>query len=196
LVDGSEYTFRVAAITTVGMGAYSTTTTGTPLAAAAAPAALNATPGDTELNLTWSAPTSTGGGAVTDYVVEQSTSGVTWTLATRTVTRSARISGLANGTTYLVRVSAVTAAGNGDPAVTAAVPFTTAAAPTAVVVVPGQGAGTLDVSWSAPVNAGGYGISGYRVETGSSASGPWTVAVMNTGATSTSATLTGITNLR
>jgi titin len=38
LVDGSEYTFRVAAITTVGMGAYSTTTTGTPLAAAAAPA--------------------------------------------------------------------------------------------------------------------------------------------------------------
>ena len=194
LVDGTEYTFRVAAITTVGTGTYSTTVTGTPLAAAAAPAALSATPGDTELNLVWSAPTSTGGGAVTDYVVEQSTSGVAWTLAARTATRSARISGLSNGTTYLVRVSAVTAAGTGQSAVTAAVPFTLSSAPTSVSVVRGQGAGTLDVSWTAPASAGGYGISGYRVETGPSASGPWTVAILNTGSTSTTTTLTGIAN--
>jgi hypothetical protein len=64
--------------------------------------------------LTWSRPASDGGDAITDYVVEYKTSasGVWNTFAdgTSTVT-AANVTGLANGTPYDFRVSAVNASG-------------------------------------------------------------------------------------
>ena len=73
------------------------------------------TAGDGSVSLSWSAPASNGGSSITDYVIEVSTDGVSWTIVndgTSTLT-SATVSGLTNGTTYRFRVTARTALGDG-----------------------------------------------------------------------------------
>ena len=86
-----------------------------------------ATPGNGALSVTWSAPSSDGGSALTDYVVEYSSNGGTsWTLATCSGTATTcTITGLTNATSYVVRVSTTNAVGTGDPsAISAAVTMT------------------------------------------------------------------------
>jgi len=69
------------------------------------------------IDLTWTAPSSNGGLAISDYVVEYSADGTTWTTFNDggSSTASASVTGLANATTYTFRVSAVNAAGTGSP---------------------------------------------------------------------------------
>ena len=66
------------------------------------------TAGDGSVALTWAAPASDGGSAITDYVVEYSTDDTTWSTfvdGTSALT-SATVTGLANATTYRFRVTA------------------------------------------------------------------------------------------
>ncbi|NBN97599.1 MAG: hypothetical protein EBV41_08270, partial [Actinobacteria bacterium] len=73
------------------------------------------TAGDGSVSLSWSAPASTGGSSVTDYVIEVSTDGVSWTTVndgTSTLT-SATVSGLTNGAAYRFRVTARNSLGDG-----------------------------------------------------------------------------------
>ena len=66
------------------------------------------TAGDGSVSLTWAAPASDGGSAITDYVVEYSTNDTTWSTfvdGTSALT-SATVTGLANATTYRFRVTA------------------------------------------------------------------------------------------
>jgi len=96
----------------------STTFTITPINTPAAPTGLTLTPGNSQLAATWIAPTVNGGAAITDYVIEYRTSPAgAWTTfadGTSTATNTT-ITGLTNGTTYDVRVSAVNSAGTGSP---------------------------------------------------------------------------------
>jgi hypothetical protein len=65
------------------------------------------TAGDGSVSLTWAAPASDGGSAITDYVVEYSTNDTTWSTfvdGTSALT-SATVTGLANATTYRFRVT-------------------------------------------------------------------------------------------
>lgn len=76
---------------------------------------LSVTTGDTKLTLSWSAPGS-GGSAITDYVIEQSTDGgSTWsTLSDGTsIATSYVVTGLTNGSSYSFRVSAKNVIGTG-----------------------------------------------------------------------------------
>lgn len=50
----------------------------------AAPAGLTAAPGDTEADLSWTAPIDDGGSAIAGYTVEQSTAGTNWTASATT----------------------------------------------------------------------------------------------------------------
>ena len=89
---------------------------GEPLALPSAPTALTATAGNAQVSLSWSAPASNGGIAITDYVVQfSSNDGSTWnTFADGTSTAtSATVTGLTNGTAYVFRVAAVNAIGTG-----------------------------------------------------------------------------------
>jgi alpha-tubulin suppressor-like RCC1 family protein len=66
------------------------------------------TAGDGSVSLTWAAPVSDGGSAITDYVVEYSIDDTTWSTfvdGTSALT-SATVTGLANATTYRFRVTA------------------------------------------------------------------------------------------
>jgi ELWxxDGT repeat protein len=80
----------------------------------AAPTSLVGTPGNGRVSLKWKAPKSSGGSAITDYVIQYKTALATsWTTyqdGTSTAT-SATVERLKNGTKYVFRVSAKNAAG-------------------------------------------------------------------------------------
>jgi hypothetical protein len=94
----------------------------TPIASVGAPTGLTAAPGNTQATLSWIAPTNNSGIAISNYLIEyKKTSDSTWTtfdtsLSTAT---TATVTGLANGTSYDFRVSAVTDTVTGLPSSTA-----------------------------------------------------------------------------
>ncbi len=136
LANGTAYTFTVAAVNVAGAGPGSVPSTSvTPAAppapslpppapppptpppsppaatAPGAPTGVSGVAGDRSISLTWTAPSSNGGSAITGYTVTPSPVAPA---ATITVSgASATISGLANGTTYTFTVQARTAVGTG-----------------------------------------------------------------------------------
>jgi predicted phage tail protein len=115
LSDGMGYYFRVAATNAAGGSAPSNVAHTIPRSVASAPQALTATPGASgQVRLAWSAPSSNGGAAVTDYVIQRSVnSGGPWVPVSDGVsaTTSYTATGLSNGTRYYFRVAAHNAAG-------------------------------------------------------------------------------------
>jgi len=125
--------------------------TGTAWAAlAGAPTSLTATAGNVQVALTWVAPASDGGQAISDYTVEYSAdSGTSWTtvVGSASTALSRTVSSLTNGTAYLFRVSAVNGSGTGPVSSTVgATPFVVhsandpavySACPSAVIPVAG-----------------------------------------------------------
>jgi len=89
-----------------------------------APTNVTGTPGTGSADVSWTAPESDGGSAVTDYSVESSTDGgATWSPASMCTGASTTciVTGLRNGTGYVFRVSATNANGTGpwsDPSAT------------------------------------------------------------------------------
>lgn len=89
-----------------------------PASVPGSPSALQVVGGDGQVSVTWVAPSQDGGAAVTDYAVEYSSDGGSiWTSSIDGVSAatSATITGLANGTTYVFRVSAMNSVGRGAP---------------------------------------------------------------------------------
>ena len=82
-----------------------------------APINVSGTAGNTQVSLSWTAPTSAGSSAITDYVVQYSSnSGSSWATfndGTSTAT-SATVTGLTSGTGYIFRVAAVNSVGTGS----------------------------------------------------------------------------------
>ena len=114
LTNGATYYFRVAgwiAGTQTSTTNFSTNASGVP-GAAPAPTSVVATSGRSGMSVSWTAPSSNGGSAITDYVVQYATtSGGSYTTFSdgTSTTASATITGLTAGSTYYVRVAAVNA---------------------------------------------------------------------------------------
>jgi methionine-rich copper-binding protein CopC len=125
-------------------------------------------PGSTgEIALTWTAPSSDGGVAISDYIVEYSTDGTTWTTFSDggSSTASATVTGLANSTAHTFRVSAVNAAGTGTASATASATTATVPGGTGCCSwgsTPDSGGGLA--AWGAPTSDGGTPITDYVVE--------------------------------
>jgi predicted phage tail protein len=195
LTNGTSYTFRVAAANAAGNSSYSTASAAvTPVTTAGAPTAVAGTAGNTQVSLIWTPPTSTGGTAITDYIIQSSTNGTTWTtFADDTSTAaSATVTGLTNGTSYTFRVAAVNAVGAGSysTASSSVTPMTTAEAPTAVTGA--AGAAQVALTWTAPTSNGGAAITDYVIQSSTDGS-TWTTFADGTSA-ATSATVTGLSN--
>lgn len=195
LSAGVVYTFRVAAVTNGGFGAYSVNFTGSAVGLATAPGSLVALAGTSQVSLSWTAPTSTGGSTVATYVVEKSADGgVTWSTVTTVATGTSYVvTGLTNATTYSFRVSAVNASGAGiSSAPATATPFTTPGTPTGLSVVSATSQAVL--VWSTPSSDGGTSITGYKVEQSTDGGATWSSLVANTGSASTVYVVSGLTN--
>lgn len=196
LTNGTPVRFRVAATNANGTGAFSVPAATTPVTTPGAPTDLAAMPGPSEADLTWTAPADTGGSPITGYRVERSTDGATWTVAvtdTGSDATAITVAGLDNGVRTWFRVTAITAAGTGpasDPADTT--PRTVPGAPTALAASPGDA--TVVLSWTAPSDDGGAPVTGYRIERSDDGGATWQVLDADTGTTTTSTTVTGLTN--
>ena len=142
--------------------------------APSAPQSLAATAGSGSVSLTWGAPTSNGGAAITGYNVYRGTSpaGESATpVATNVAMTSFTDSGLVNGTTYYYTVAAVNSAGtspysNEASATPVLVQATVPSAPRSLVATSGNDSASL--SWSAPASNGGSPVTGYDVYRGTS----------------------------
>lgn len=166
LVNGSSYTFRVAALTGVNrdtVGSFSGASAAVIPGAPSAPTIASVTAGNQKLTVAFTAPTATGGFPITAY--EYSTdNGSTWTTASVTSSPIV-ITGLTNGTTYQVKLrgknashsGVASSATNGTPA--SSVPD----APTISSIA--TSSQTLTVAFTAPVDNGGASISRYEYST-------------------------------
>jgi cellulose 1,4-beta-cellobiosidase len=111
LTNGTAYYYVVSAVNSAGESANSAQASATPVAGTtipAAPTALAATAGDSQVSLTWTAST----GATSYTVKRATTSGGPYTAVAPSVTATGYVNtGLTNGTTYYYVVSAVNSAG-------------------------------------------------------------------------------------
>jgi len=112
--------------------------------------------------VSWLAPTSNGGGAITKYTVTASPGGATQTTPNGT-TLNATFTGLTNGTTYVFSVTATNAGGTGPASAPSnnTVPSGVPLAPTGVAATV-NGVKSLSVTWTAP-SGNGSAITSYTV---------------------------------
>jgi hypothetical protein len=191
LTNGTAYTFKVAAKNAIGTGAQSpASNVVTPRTVPGVPPFVSATAGAGSATVTWTAPASNGGSAITGYDVTRYVGGVSQGTTSVDVATQTTVSGLTNGTTYTFRVAAKNVAGTGalSAASNAVIPVTVPSAPTNVSAIGGDAQAT--VSWAAPGSNGGSAITGYEVTryVAGVAQGTTTVLVV------TSTTVTGLTN--
>ena len=196
LVKGKTYLFRVSAVTSLGLGAASDAITLTTLVSVpAAPTNLTLKSiTSAGASLSWQMPTDNGGSPIYDFKLQVARSGTdNWVniVHPESVTKTYNLSGLAPGTTYQVRVSAVNAAGY-SPYLLGS--FTTVATvPTAPqsLEVSNVRPTTLTLSWALPASNGGSNLSAdYKVEVSSNCS-TYTV-IRHTGDTGLSFNVTNL----
>jgi hypothetical protein len=202
LTNGTTYYYEVSAVNGVGEGAKSAEASATPatVTVPTAPTKLAATGSNARVALSWSAPSSNGGAAITGYnVYEGTTAGGESTTPVNGTTligaTSYTVTGLTNGTTYYLEVSAVN--GVGESAKSAemfATPATTPGAPQSLTARQATSRG-VTLSWAAPASNGGAAITGYRLNR-STVSGRETFYVTVTCTTSTCSYTDSGTNSR
>jgi titin len=165
LVNGQSYSVVVRAVNGVGSGTASAASAGVPLGVPDAPTALSATAGNAQIVISFTAPASDGGSAITGYKYSTAADGTfDNTNLSYTSTTSVTITGLANGTSYTYYLKAVSATGDGAASTTSAtaVPCTVPDAPTITAATAGSGQITLAFTAGA---TNGSAITDYQYAT-------------------------------
>jgi hypothetical protein len=163
-----------------------------------APRSLAAAPGASgQVKLTWLAPLSNGGSAITDYIVQRSTNATSgWTTIADgvRVTTGYTVTGLTNGTRYYFRVLAKNAAGNSPWSNTAnAIPRPLPSAPRTLTAAPTNVSGRVRLSWLLPASNGGSAITDYIIQRSPNGTSSW-VTINDGVRTTTTHTVTGLAN--
>ena len=197
LTNGTAYICRVIAGNEVGYSAASVSSLPViPLAPPSAPSNVVVSRGNASLSVTWTVPADNGSSAITDYLVQYSSNNggsfTTFADPVSTAT-SCVVTGLTNGTTYVIRVIARNAIGNGLPSANSA-PVIFASVPSIPTkVVSLLGFNKLVVNWLAPVSNGGSAITDYLVQYSSNNGSTWTTFT-DLVSSATSCVVTGLTN--
>lgn len=192
LTVARAYTFTVAATNAAGTGSYSSSSNSiTPYTAPGAPTigTPSISASSTSATVNWTAPTSTGGSAITGYSIVSSPA--TTTQSAGSSATSMTFTGLTYGTSYTFTVAAVNAIGTGtySSSSSSITPYTTPGTPTNVSGSSTASSTTVTLAWTAPSNRGSA-ITGYSV-IATDASGATTTK--STGSTSASYSFTGLT---
>jgi len=174
LANGTTYYFWVTAANGAGTSSSSNVASATPAATATAPGApagLKTTAGQGQVTLSWVAPASTGGSAITSYDIYVGTTsafrGGLPSFVSKGAGTSYVVTGLSAGTAYYFKVAAVNARGAGPVSpVASATPQPQPAAlgtPGNVIAQPGRT--RVILLWTAPTT-GGAKVSGYLIYVG------------------------------
>src|SRR6478672_6922309 len=175
-VNGTRYFYTVAAVNAVGTSPQSNEASATPQStqptAPTAPTGLAAVGGNASVTLSWTAPASDGGSAITGYAIYRGSTpgGESATpIATNVTATSFTDTGEVNGSAYYYKVAAVNAVGTSPQSneASATPRATVASAPTGLVASAGDA--SVALSWQMPTSDGGSGITGYNVYRGTSA---------------------------
>jgi titin len=186
LLKNRAYLFRVSAINSAGAGdttpSYSVTTLAT---APSTPISLTVRDLQaTSVLLGWDAPSDFGGLNLTDYKVETSRDGKTWSVVPKTAStsRTLKLTGLAPGTQYLVRVSALNVAGSSEHLTGTLTTLATTPSVPRNIVVTAISTNAATLNWQLPSSNGGSAISDYTVEIASNCT---TYSLLNDGVSNT-----------
>ena len=186
LTNGTSYTFTVRAINTVGYSPGSTASNAvTPATVPTSPTGVSAQRGDGNAIVTFTAPASDGGSAISGYQVTSSPGGATVTCSSSPCS----VPGLTNGTAYTFTVRATNLIGD-SAASSPSAPITPAAlpgTPSGLVVQRGDESAVLNFDAAA---ANGEAITSYEV----SIDGAGWQTLATTGTSSLSATVSGLSN--
>ena len=159
LTNGHTYSVKVAAVNDLDQGAASNALSATPATVPSAPRWLHGVRGNTTATLSWNAPATTGGAAVTSYLVSD-LAGHTCTATAPSTTCT--VTGLTNGTSYTFYATATNSAGTSNRSnANVVIPATTPSAPTITSVTPGNR--FLEVRYTAPTSNGGAALGYYDV---------------------------------
>ena len=201
LTNGTTYYFTVKANNSVGASTASNEASATPVppTVPGAPTGLSAMAGNTQVALSWTAPSSNGGAAITGYnVFEGTTPGGESTTAVNSSLISGTtftVTGLTNNVTYYFTVKAnnsVGASAASNEASATPVPPTVPGAPTGLSGT--AGVAQVALTWTAPSSNGGSPITGYNVFDGTTTGGESTTPVNSSPLSGTTYTVTGLTN--
>lgn len=165
---------------------------------AAAPTNLIASPKNQAADLTWTAPSNTGGSPINDYVVRYSVANTfNWkTIYTGNTMTRATVPNLVNGTSYVFQVAAVNSTGIGgftSPSAPITPPGYAIAPNTPVNLSAQPGDGQVSLAWGRPSWDGGAPISDYVLQYRAAGSLNWT-AVSRSPSIATIATIPGLAN--
>lgn len=166
LDNGSAYTFRVEAVTTVGTSEKSLTSSSiTPSGTPSAPADVVAVTSGSNMTVTFTAPADNGGAAITSYVITSSPVGATCTVGANATTYIC--SGLTAGANYTFTAKAVNVRGQSSASQpsTAVIAIAAPSAPQNISAVITAGSTTLSatVSFDAPATDNGSAVISYTV---------------------------------
>ena len=162
--DGS-FRFGVVPVNATGAGPQTTTTLvigGDTVPDA--PTAVTAVAGDTQADISWTAPADDGGSTITGYTVTATPGGASCSSAGTSCT----LTGLTNGTEYTATAVATNAVGDSaasspsagfTPTAAATVP----GAPTDLTAVVDAATSIVRIAWNAPADDGGSAITEYEV---------------------------------
>ena len=198
LTNGTTYTFTVSATNANGTGPASTPSnavTPSPPTVPGTPTGVTATAGNGSASVSWTAPSSNGGSAITSYTVTPYVGGVpqqSTTVSGSPPATSTTVTGLTNGTSYTFIVSATNAIGTGPASAPSNAVTPGAVGPvTADATVFTDGSGTMtspSITTStandlivAFVSADGPGGAGQQKFTVTGAGLTWTLAKRSNG---------------
>jgi len=170
---------------TVIQGISSGTTT------SSAPQNLQSSAGNSQVTLSWTAPSSNGGSTITGYNVYRGTTsgGESITPIATSITSTSYTDGtVTNGQTYFYKVTAINSAGesasSNEASATPTAPATISSAPTGLTANT-ISSSQINLSWIAPNNNGGSAITGYDIERSTDNGSTWSTVQSNTGSTAT-----------
>ena len=186
VTNGTKYYYVVSAYNSYGQSANSAEVNATPTAPPppGAPAGLQATPGNTQVSLSWTASTS----ATSYHVKRSTTSGGPYTQVSAPTVANFTDTGLTNGATYYYVVSALNATGesanSSQASATPIAPVTPPAAPTGLQATAGNA--QVSLTWTSSA-----GATSYHVKRSTTSGGPY---VQVAAPATTSDVDTGLTN--
>ena len=159
-LTAGAHTFTIRAVNSWGAGSSSTPATVTVEVLPGSPAisSLTAT-GAGQATITWTAPASTGGTAITGYEIRE---GVIVLATVDGAATSTPLTGLAAGA-HTITVRAVNRWGAGSDSVGDSVTIQTKPGAPSITALVASGAGEATITWTAPASTGGTAITEYEV---------------------------------
>jgi hypothetical protein len=146
-----------------------------------APTSLSAIPTDTNVAISFTAPTNDGGSPITNY--QYSFNNSSWTaLSPADATSPITVSGLTQNTAYTIYLRGVNIVGSGPGST--GVSFTTAGVPTGTTTISSVSVGTTTATVNFSTGAGGSAITGYDY---------YLTSWINAGVSSSPISLSGLT---